>query len=428
MGANMISRTLAAALAAFVVSSAAAADTLSMGPPEKVGLSSQRLQVLMLALKAEVEKGHVPGAVLAIARKGQLAHFEALGELDPAARTPMPRDAIFSIGSMTKQMVSVAIMLLHDEGKLLLSDPIEKFLPQLAKMQVGIVKTDSGGKEIVDTVPATRQPTVQDLLRHTSGMTYGAPGRTAVQKLWPASSTSASFEYTRPEFIQMLSKTPLLDQPGTVWEYGFSTDVLGLLVEAVSGKSLGAFLHERVWAPLGMSDTSFTIPEGKQGRYARAFPNDPLTNRPQLVLHASGKLVKFECGGACAVSTTMDFLRFTQMLLNGGVLDGKRILSRKTVELMTADHLAPDIKARSTHPLLPAGFGFSLGFAVRTHTGLAPVAGTVGDYAWGGAFGTYFWIDPKEHLAVVFTSAAPGQIFLRNRLLVKNLVVQSIDD
>jgi CubicO group peptidase (beta-lactamase class C family) len=223
--------------------------------------------------------------------------------------------------------------------------------------------------------------------------------------LWPASSSDASVTYMGSEFIDALSKTPLLYQPGTVRDYSLSTDVLGLVVEAISGKSLSAFLDERIWKPLGMVDTAFTVPDTKQARYALAFPNDPLTNTSQSVLHASGKPLKFECGGACAVSTTMDYLRFTQMLLNGGVLEGKRIRSRKTVELMTADHLAPDVRARSTHPLLPAGFGFGLGFSVRTHTGLAPMAGTIGDYAWGGAFGTYFWIDPKEQLTAVFMSA-----------------------
>jgi CubicO group peptidase (beta-lactamase class C family) len=399
-----------------------------MGPPDKVGLSSERLQRLTSALKAEVEKGRLPGAVLAIARKGQLAYFETLGFQDAATKAPMPRDAIFSIGSMTKPMVSVAIMMLHDEGRVILTDPVGKFLPQLARMQVGIVKTDATGKEVIETIAATRQPTIQDLMRHTSGLTYGGRGTTAVHRLWPASSSDASVTYTDTEFIDVLSKTPLLYQPGTVWDYSLSTDVLGLVVEAISGKSLSAFLDERIWKPLGMVDTGFSVPDTKRARYALAFPNDPLTNTPQSVLHASGKPLKFECGGACAVSTTMDYVRFAQMLLNGGVLEGKRILSRKTVELMTADHLAPEVRARSTNPLLPAGFGFGLGFSIRTHTGLAPMAGTVGDYAWGGAFGTYFWIDPKEQLTAVFMSAAPGQLYFQNRTLVKNLVVQSIVD
>ena len=189
--------TLISVLAAFLISSPALADTFSMGPPEKVGLSSERLQPLTSALKAEVEKGRLPGVVLAVARKGQLAYIETLGYRDAATKAPMPRDAIFSIASMTKPMVSVAIMMLHDEGKLFLSDPVGKFLPQLAKMQVGVVKNDASGKETVETVPASRQPTIQDLLRHTSGFTYGARGTTAVHKLWPASS-SISVAYRPP--------------------------------------------------------------------------------------------------------------------------------------------------------------------------------------------------------------------------------------
>jgi CubicO group peptidase (beta-lactamase class C family) len=424
----MMSRALAAALAAFVVSSSAAADTFSMGPPEKVGLSSERLRGLMSAMAEEVEKGQLPGAVFAVARKGQLAHFDTLGYRDPVSKAPMPRDAIFSIASMTKPMVSVAIMMLHDEGKVLLSDPLGKFVPQLAKLQVGVVKTDDAGKEVVETVPAARQPTIQDLLRHTSGFTYGGRGETAVHKLSPVSSSAAAVTYTGAEFIDAMSKAPLLYQPGTAWDYSLSTDVLGFVVEAVSGKPLSAFLEERIWKPLGMVDTGFVVPDANRARYALAFPNDPITKAPQSMLHAAGKSLKFECGGACAVSTAIDYLRFAQMLLNGGILDGKRILSRKTVEMMTADQLAPDVRARTTHPLLPPGFGFGLGFAVRTHTGLLPMAGTVGDYAWGGAFGTYFWIDPKEQLIAVFMSAAPGQVYFRNRTLAKNLVMQAIID
>ena len=215
-----------------------------------------------------------------------------------------------------------------------------------------------------------------------------------------------------------MSKAPLLYQPGTVWDYSLSTDVLGLVVEAISGKSLGAFLEERIWKPFGMTDTEFHRPRCQKARYALAFPDDPLTNKPQSVLHASGKL-KFECGGGCAVSTTMDYLRFAQMLLNGGVLDGNRILSRKTVELMTADQLAVDVKARSTHPLLAPGHGFGLGFIVRTHAGLAPACWDGGRVRLGGAFGTYFWIDPKEQLVVVYMAAAPGQIFVNARSLVE---------
>ena len=405
----MLFRTRAAALAAFFLgSSPALAEALSKGPPERVGLSSERLQRLTSALQAEVEKGRLPGAVVAIARKGQLVYFEAVGNRDPTAKEKMPRNAIFSIASLTKPMTLVAVMILHEEGKLFLSDPAGKYLSALAAMKVGIVKTDAGTTTI-EFVPANRQPTIQDLLRHTSGFTFSSRGKTEVHKLWPASTALASVTFTGPEFVDALSNAPLLYQPGTVWEYGFSTDVLGLVVEAISGKSLGAFLEERIWKPLGMGDTSFNLPEGKKTRYALAFPNDPLTNQPQSVLHATGKPLKFECGGGCVVSTAMDYLRFAQMLLDGGVLNGQRILSRKTIELMTADQLSADVRARSTDPLLGPGLSFSLGFALRTHTGLAAVSGTAGEYSWGGIFGTYLWIDPREQLAAVYMSAAPGR-------------------
>jgi CubicO group peptidase (beta-lactamase class C family) len=421
-------KALISVVSATLISYPVFADGLPISAPENVGLSSQRLVGLREFLKSEIKQERIPGATVAIARKGQLAYFETFGFLNAATKEPMPRDAIFSIASMTKPMVSVAVMMLHDEGKLLLSDPIGKYLPALGKMQVGVVKTDSSGKSIVETVPAQRQPTIQDFLRHTSGFTYGGRGTTEVHKMWPAASSSMSLTYTGSEFLTEVGKLPLLYQPGTVWDYSLSTDVLGLLVEKISGKSLGAFLNERIWKPLGMVDTDFSVTEVKQARYARAYPNDPLTNSPQFIVHASGKPLKFECGGACAVSTTMDYLLFAQMLANGGAINGQRLLSRKTVDLMTTDQLAPDVRARSTHPLLSPGFGFGLGFTVRTHTGLASIGGSVGEYAWGGAFGTYFWVDPKEQLAAVYMSAAPGEIFMRNRTVVKNLIVQSIND
>ncbi|MDI9336318.1 MAG: serine hydrolase domain-containing protein, partial [Gammaproteobacteria bacterium] len=296
-------------------------------------------------------------------------------------------------------------------------------------MRVGVMKAGtSGAKDTIDTVSAKRQPTLHDLLRHTSGFTYGGRGETAIHKLWPASSSSSSTTYTASEFIETLSKAPLLYQPGTVWDYSLSTDVLGLIVEVISGKSLGEFLHERIWKPLGMVDTSFVVPEAKKGRYALAFANDPLTNQPQSVLHASGKPLKFECGGGCAVSTTMDFLRFAQMLANGGVFDGQRLLSRKTVDMMTSDQLGTEVRAQTTNPILGEGHTFGLGFAVRSQVGFSPFAGSAGDLSWGGAFGTYFWINPKEQLVVVYMAVTPGEARVRYRTLVQNLVLQSIAD
>jgi CubicO group peptidase (beta-lactamase class C family) len=417
----------AAALAALLISSSVQADPFPQSPPEKVGLSGERLQRIASVLKSEVDNGRVPGAVVAIARKGQLAYFETVGFLDAERKVPMPRDAIFSLASMSKPMASIAIMMLIEEGKLFLSDPVGKYLPELADMKVGVIKADPQGKEIVETEPAKRQPTIQDLLRHTSGITYGGRGETPVHRLWPAGSAVAAVQFTGPELVARIGTLPLLYQPGTTWDYGLSTDVLGLVVEKITGQSLGAFLQERLWKSLDMVDTSFAIPADKMNRYARAFANDPLTNKPQSVLHA-GKPAKFDCGGACAASTAMDYLRFAQMLANGGILDGKRIVSRAMLEMMTSDQLGPEVRARTTNPSLVDGHTFGLGFAVRLETGISPLAGSKGDYTWAGAYGTYFWVDPKEELVAVFMSAAPGEIRLYYRALMRNLVLQAIAD
>lgn len=421
-------RIVLSTVAAVLAATPAQSDPLPNVAPEKVGLSSEGLQRVGSYLKSEVEKGRLPGAVVAVARRGQIAYVEAVGHQDPASKAPMPRDAIFSIASMTKPMVSVAIMMLHDEGKLLLSDPVAKFLPALGGMKVGVIKTDPSGKEVVEAVPAATAPTIQDLLRHTSGFTYGGRGTTAIHKQWPVSSTGAATTFTGSEFIEALSKVPLLYQPGTVWDYGLSTDVLGLVVEAVTGKPLKEFLEDRIWKPLGMTDTSFVVPDSKRTRYAIAFPNDPVTKNPQSILHATGRPLKFDCGGGCAVSTAMDYMRFLQMFLNGGTLDGKRLLSRKTVEFMSADHLTSEVKARTNNSLLPPGYGFGLGFIVRSQTGIAITGGSAGEYGWSGAFGTFFLIDPKEQLIFVFMSAAPGAVLMQNSRLVKNLIVQSVID
>jgi CubicO group peptidase (beta-lactamase class C family) len=423
----MLSRIQATALAAFLASTAAHADAFPQSSPDKVGFSEERLKRIASVLKGDVDNGLLPGAVVAVARRGQLAYFETVGFLDGERKVAMPRDAIFSLASMSKPMTSIAIMMLIEEGKLFLSDPVGKYLPDLADMKVGVVKTDAQGKTIVETEPAKRQPTIQDLLRHTSGLTYGGRGETPVHKLWPSGSSVAAVKYTGPEFLAHIGKLPMLYQPGTVWDYSFSTDVLGLVVEAITGKSLGAFLQERLWEPLGMVDTSFTIPDAKKVRYARAFATDPISKKAQSILHA-GDPAKFECGGACAAGTPIDYLRFGQMLLNGGILEGKRIISRPMLEMMTTDQLGPEVLSRTTSTVLEEGYTFGLGFAVRREAGIAPLSGSKGDHMWGGAFGTYFWVDPKQELVGVFMSAAPGELRLRYRALMRTLVLQAIRD
>lgn len=402
-------------------------DPLPRVDPASVGLSPERLARIAPAFKSEIEKGRIPGVVLAVARRGKLAYFEAIGAIDPATKAPMTTDALFSIASMTKPMVSVGIMVLAEEGKVFLNDPVGKYLPQLKDMKVALVKKDTDGKETVEAVPAKRQPSIQDLLRHTSGVTYGGRGTTAVHKLWPRGSAVAATQFTGPEFLETIGKLPLLHEPGTVWDYSLSVDILGLVIEAVSGQPLSVFLAERIWQPLGMVDTSFAVPDDKRVRYARAFPNDPLSGKPQSVLHAGAKPIKFECGGGCGVSTAGDYIRFSQMLLNGGVLDGKRILGKKTVAYMTSNHLGPGIEnnVAKTDPSRD-GYGFGLGFAVRLTPGIAGVSGSEGDYNWGGAYGTFFWNDPREELTVVFMSQGPGPIRTYYRKFVNALVLQAI--
>jgi len=404
----------------------AGAAELPTAKPEDVGLSSARLARITETLKADVERGRLPGAVVVIARRGRIAYAESVGFRDKTTGAPMSPDAIFRIASMTKPLVSVAAMMLYEDGRLFVSDPVAKYIPALGTMQVGVERIDPmTGKSVLTLVPAEREMTVQDLLRHTSGLTYGNRGTTAIHKAYPMSSSAASREVTSAEFIDRLAKAPLLYQPGTRWEYSFSTDVLGRVVEVASGKSLGQFLSERIFEPLKMRDTGFWVPAAKQGRLAQAFATDPDTGKPVTIPDVSVP-AKFECGGGCAVSTAGDYVRFAQMMLNRGSLDGARLLGRKTVEYMTSDHLGTVTGAGDYLP--GPGYGFGLGFAVRRETGLANLTGSAGDYNWGGAYGTAFWVDPKEQLVVVFMAQAPGAIRVHYRQLLKSFVLQAIDE
>ena len=411
-----------ALIAVFVTTSCFAADPLPRAKPEAVGMSSARLARIGSALKADVELGRIPGAVVAVARKGKLVYYEAVGFRDKDAAAPMTTDAIFSIASMTKPMTSVALLQLYEEGRVLLSDPVGKYLPQLANRRV--VKNLDNPSE---TEPAARQPTLQDILRHTAGLLYGGRGQSALHKMYPASSSSSGRGMTGEEFLAKLGGLPLAYQPGTVWDYSLAVDVNGLVIEKLSGKSLGQYLGERVWGPLGMNDTGFRVPAEKQARYAKGFANDPDTGKPQFVLDLTQPL-KFECGGGCAASTAGDYVRFAQMLANKGRLGSAQILGRKTVEYMTTDHLGPEVK-NGIPQVDPArvGYGFGLGVAVRRQDGVSPINGSAGDYSWGGAYGTFFWVDPKEDLVVVFMAHAPGVIRQHYRALLGALVMQSLE-
>ena len=385
--------------------------------PEDVGLSTAGLARLGSVMRGEIERGRVPGAVALVARRGRLAYFESYGRRDPRSPDPMARDSIFRIYSMTKPIVSVAAMMLWEEGRFLLSDPIDKYLPELGRRQVAVVR----GAEI-ELVDAERPITIQDLLRHTSGLTYEFRGGGPVHKMYTAERIY-SRNQSNADQVTALAKLPLLHQPGTKWEYSRSTDVLGRLIEVLSGLTLGEYLQRHIFAPLGMVDTAFYVPAPGHGRLAEAFAKDPDTGAGVQLINVHDA-PKFESGGGGLVSTAGDYARFLQMLLNGGRLDGVRFLSRKTLELMTADHLGPITGAPD---LLLPGYGFGLGFAVRLQPGIAHVPGSVGQYFWGGLAGTTFWVDPAEALFAIMLIQGPGQRdYFRN--LFRDLVYAAFDD
>lgn len=390
---------------------------LPQSVPEEVGLSTAGLARLGSVMRGEIERGRVPGAVALVARRGQLAYFESFGQRDPMRADPMALDSIFRIYSMTKPIVSVAAMMLLEEGRFLLSDPIATYLPEFRSLKVALMR----GADL-ERVDAERAITIQDLLRHTSGLTYEFRGNGPVHKMYMGARIY-SRDQSNADQVAALAKLPLLNQPGTKWEYSRSTDVVGHLIEVLSGVSLGEYLRQRIFAPLGMGDTAFYVPEEKLARLAESFAKDPDTGSGVQLVNVRDA-PKFESGGGGLVSTAGDYARFLQMLLNRGRFDATRFLSRKTIELMTADHLgsitgAPDL-------LLP-GYGFGLGFAVRLQPGISHVPGSVGQYFWGGLAGTTFWVDPAEQLFAIMMIQAPGQ---RDyfRTLFRDLVYAAFDD
>jgi CubicO group peptidase (beta-lactamase class C family) len=408
-------------------------QALSSAKPEQVGLSAERLDRVGSALKAEIEKGKLPGAVALVARKGRVAYFEAFGQRDKAAGAPMTKDSIFRIYSMSKPLVSVAAMILVEDGKIVLTDPVSKFLPEFSKLQVSVPQVDATfGRVRYVLVPADREPTIQDLLRHTSGLAYGeitvnGPVKEGYAKAGVFQPDGLPFDargLTPAEQIDRLSKVPLAQQPGTVWEYSLSSDVLGRVVEVASGMRLGEFLDKRLFTPLKMVDSSFSLTKEKTSRLAETAPGHPI----KVIEVATPP--KNDSGGAGALSTTMDYARFSQMLLGGGQLDGARVLSRTSVTLMTSDHLAGISAPTTPGELLlgTRGYTFGLGFAVRQGPGVAGVSGSAGEFMWAGFAGTYFWVDPKEELVGVLMTAAPSPERAYYRRLFKQLTYQAIVD
>jgi CubicO group peptidase (beta-lactamase class C family) len=372
-------------------------------------------------LQAEVDRQRLPGAVAVIARHGKLALFESLGTLDPATGVAMPRDAIFRIYSMTKPIVSVAVMMLVEQGQLLLNDPVAKYLPEYGSQKVA---------DLVDgevQLKAARQgATVQDLLRHTAGLTYEFMGSAPVQRQY-AQTRIGSRTRTNAEFSHQLAALPLMFEPGTVWEYGRATDVLGRLIEVVSGQTLGRYLKEHIFEPLGMLETWFSVPAQHHARIAEPFARDPDGGVQMRVIDVREDAA-MESGGGGLASTATDYARFLQFMLNRGELDGVRLLGPRTVAFMTADHLG-DIRVNSgaSRELLPLGHGFGLGFAVRRSLGVATVPGSVGTYFWGGLAGTTFFVDPAEDLFAILMLQAPNQREYY-RMLFRNLVYATLLD
>ena len=380
--------------------------------PQDAGLSAAGLDRLSVVMQREVETHHVPGISMLIARGGKVGYRRDFGALKPGG-PPMPDNAIFRIFSMTKPIVSVALMMLLEEGGLFASDSIAKFVPEFAATKVGVNKNGS-----LELVPVEQAITIQDLLRHTSGLTYAFTGNTLVQRRYgeanlfagdPANASHfLSRDLSTAEFVVELAKLPLIAQPGSSWYYSHSTDVIGRVVEIVSGKTLGAFLDERIHKPLGMRDTAFYVPAEKSERLADAFPADPDGGPPVQLVDVRTPPPRFESGGGGLVSTIDDYARFAQMLYLGGALGGARIVGRKTLEWMTSDHLGPNVPIGNP-TLLQPGHGFGLGVAVRRVAGMAQTPGTPGEYFWGGLAGTYFWVAPKEDMFALMMVQAPRQ-------------------
>ncbi len=382
-------------------------QNLSKVQPEEVGFSSERLQRLTETFQGYVQEGKLAGSVILAARRGKIAYLKAFGQRDREANSPMRDDAIFRIASQTKALVSVGVMVLQEQGKLLITDSVGNHLPEFQKTTVAVPRNE-GGYDVVD---AKRPITIRDLLTHTAGIGYG---QGVAQDRWKAASIQGWYFADRDEPIAAtVSRMPSLPfdaQPGERWVYGYATDILGTLIEHVSGENLSSFLSTQLFGPLGMQDTHFYLPAAKTDRLTvvySASDSGKLERAPDPGgMEGQGAYVKGPrksfSGGAGLLSTATDYARFLQALLNGGELNGKQILSRKTVELMTVDHLG-DKK-------LQDGVGFGLGFSVVKDLGARGMPGSVGEFGWGGAYHSTYWVDPQKELVVVyFTQLLPAR-------------------
>lgn len=367
------------------------------------GVDADRLNALVQAFQAEVDRGRLPGATLLLGRRGQPDWVACMGLQNPDTGVPMVPESIFRIYSMTKPVVSVAVLMLMEQGRVMLRDPVARYLPEFANQQVQLDGPDGPG-----LVPVHRPATVHDLLRHTAGLTYEFLGTSTLhQRL--GKTAVASRKQTNAEFIPELAALPLLLQPGSAWEYSRATDVLGRMVEVLSGQTLGDWLQQHVFAPLGMHDTAFRLPADKLHRVAEPFAHDPDGGVPLRVFSANSPS-PLDMGGGGLFSTAPDYARFLRCLLGHGSVDDVRLLAPQTVEFMTSDHLGPiPVNPGASRDLLGPGYGFGLGVAVRTAVGQSTEPGPIGMYAWGGIAGTTFFVDPRNDLYAVMMTQAPNQ-------------------
>ena len=394
--------------------------------PAREGLSSAKLQRVGDYFRNEVATGKIPGAVLLIQQHGHPVYFESFGVRDVESRRPMTADTIFRLYSMSKPITSVAAMMLVEDGKLRLDDPVAKYIPAFADVKVGVEKPDQSGKPALELEPLDRPITIEDLLRHTSGLTYGFYGDTPVRRLY-ANSGLFDGDFDNAQFAERIAKLPLAEQPGTLWDYGHSTDVLGRVIEVVSGQSLFQFERERLLDPLGMADTAFYVADAaKRPRIAEPMPDDRFVT-PVAGISDPMLPRRWESGGAGMVGTIGDYARFAQMLLNGGTFEGRRYLKPETIALMTSDHIGPETKIGRDYFYFPGpSAGFGLGFAVR----ISPYPGAswpLGEYRWDRIGGTFFFIDPKDDMFVIFMVQTPSQRG-RIQLALKTLIYEALKD
>jgi CubicO group peptidase (beta-lactamase class C family) len=411
----------AAVVAVVWIAAPLPAASVELGPPPGAALSREKLSRIDDFIDSEIASGKIPGAIVLIQRHGRPVYFKCFGKRDVEKGTPMTADTIFPIHSVTKTVTSVAAMMLVDRGKIALDDPVSKYIPSFAGMKVGVERKDDSGRPVLDLVPLRRPVTVEDLLLHTSGITYGFYGEGLVKAAYSGIYLG---DFDNAGFVERLAKLPLAEQPRTLWDYGHSTDVLGRIIEVASGQSLYQFEKTHLLDPLGMTTTKFFLTDpAERARYAQPLAKDRHVERTSL------DLTRWESGGGGMVSTISDFARYVQMLLNGGTLDGKTYLSPATFAAMTSDHIGPGSGVARNYFYYPGdGFGFGYGFGIRTDPGNAvpPPPGSLGEIKWDGATGVYFVIDRAQDMFFVLMENSPSER-MHVQVTLKKIIYDSLE-